>query len=126
MDEAFQKGYTVLNRKNVDLREIRRNVLRSYYNEVISSNLRNVIADANLMKTNKVYLCGSAMFYQNLVECFKNEMSEIAQLEFVIDSASVANKGYTLNSLRFSGCRKQSSVGLGISNSTTILTTLTI
>src|SRR5690606_28616613 len=48
IDEAFQKGYIILNRKNVDLREMRRNVLRSYYNEVISPNLRNVINDQNL------------------------------------------------------------------------------
>jgi len=125
MDEAFQKGHIFLNRKNVDLREIRRTVLRSYYNEVISPNLRNVITDANLMKTNKVYLCGGAMFYQDLVECFKNEFGEIAQLEFVSDPASLASKGYTLNSLRVSGGKKHSSVGLDIGNATTVVTTLT-
>jgi plasmid segregation protein ParM len=125
MDEAFQKGYIILNRKNVDLREIRRNVLRSYYNEVISPNLRNVITDANLMKTNKVYLCGGAMLYQDLVECFKNEFGEIAQLEFVTDPASLASKGYALHSLRVSGGKKQSSVGLDIGNATTVVTTLT-
>lgn len=116
MDEAFQKGYIILNRKNVDLREIRRNVLKSYYNEVISPNLRNVITDANLMKTNKVYLCGGAMFYQDLVDCFKNEFGEIAQLEFVTDPASLASKGYARNSLRVSGGKKNSSVGLDIGN----------
>jgi plasmid segregation protein ParM len=125
VDEAFQKGYIILNRKNVDLREMRRNVLRAYYNEVISPNLRNVITDTNLMKANKVYLCGGAMFYQDLVDCFKAEFGEIAQLEFVTDPASLASKGYALNSLRVSGGKKNSSVGLDIGNASTVVTTIT-
>ncbi|MES3018275.1 MAG: hypothetical protein V4721_10870 [Bacteroidota bacterium] len=124
VDEAFQKGYIILNRKNVDLREMRRNVLRSYYNEVISPNLRNVITDQNLMKANKVFLCGGAMYYQDLVDCFKNEFGEVAQLEFVADPATLASKGYALNSLRVSGGKKSSSVGLDIGNATTVVTTI--
>lgn len=124
VDEAFQKGYIILNRKNVDLREMRRNVLRSYYNEVISPNLRNVITDQNLMKTNKVFLCGGAMYYQDLVDCFKNEFGEVADLEFVTDPATLASKGYALNSLRVSGGKKNSSVGLDIGNATTVVTTI--
>jgi hypothetical protein len=125
IDEAFQKGYIILNRKNVDLREMRKNVLKSYYNEVISPNLRNVITDQNLMKANKVYLCGGAMYYQDLVDCFKNEFGEAAQLEFVADPATLASKGYALNSLRVSGGKKNSSVGLDIGNATTVVTTIT-
>ncbi len=124
MDEAFQKGYIILNRKNVDLREIRRNVLISYYNEVISPNLRNVINDKNLVQTSKVYLCGGGMYYQDLVDCFKNEFGDIVQLNFVTDPASLASKGYALNSLRLSGGKKQSSVGLDIGNSSTVVSTL--
>jgi hypothetical protein len=124
MDEAFQKGYIILNRKNVDLKEIRRNVLKAYYNEVISPKLRNVITDANLMKANKIYLCGGGMLYQELVDCFRNEFGEIAQLEFVTDPASLASKGYALNSLRVSG-HKRSSIGLDIGNATTVITALT-
>lgn len=124
LDDAFQKGHIILNRKTVDLREMRRMVLRAYYNEVISPNLRNVITDKNLMKTNKIYLCGGAMFYQDLVDCFKNEFGEVAQLEFVTEPASLASKGYALNSLRVSGS-KNSSVGLDIGNATTVVTTIT-
>lgn len=125
VDDAFQKGHIILNRKTVDLREMRRNVLRSYYNEVISPNLRNVITDQNLMKANKVYLCGGAMYYQDLVDCFKSEFGEVAQLEFVADPATLASKGYALNSLRVSGGKKNSSVGLDIGNATTVVTTIT-
>ncbi len=125
LDEAFQKGHIILNRKTVDLREMRRMVLRSYYNEVISPNLRNVITDKNLMKSNRVYLCGGAMMYQDLVDCFKNEFGEVAQLEFVTDPASLASKGYALNSLRVSGGNKKSSIGLDVGNATTVVATIT-
>lgn len=124
MDDAFQKGHIILNRKNVDLKDLRRTVLRAYYNEVISPNLRNVITDANLMKTNKVYLCGGGMYYQDLVDCFKNEFGDIAQLEFVADPANLASKGYALNSMRVSGGRKQSSVGLDIGNALSVVSRL--
>lgn len=123
MDDAFQKGYIVLDRKTVNLKEIRRKVLKAYYNEVISPNLRNVITDANLMKSNKIYLCGGAMLYQDLVECFKNEFGDVAQLEFAEDPSSLASKGYALHSLRVSGSKKYSSIGLDIGNATTVVTT---
>lgn len=126
MDEAFQKGQIFLNRKNVDLKEIRKNVLKSYYNEVISPNLRNVITDTNLVKANKIYLCGGGMYYQDLVECFKDEFGEIVQLVIVDDPASLASKGYALNSLRASGGNKAYSMGLDIGNATTVITRLTI
>src|ERR1700759_1789209 len=121
LDDAFQRGYMFIDKKNVDVREIRKNALRSYYNEVISPNLRNVINDRNLMKTNKVYLCGGGMYYQDLVDCFKAEFGEIVQLEVVSDPASLASKGYALNSLRLSG-NKNASVGIDIGNSTTVAT----
>jgi len=122
LDDAFQRGYLYIDKKNVDVREIRKNALRSYYNEVISPNLRNVITDKNLTKTNKVYLCGGGMYYQDLIECFKNEFGEIVQLEVVSDPAALASKGYTLNSLRVSGGVQNSAVGIDIGNSTTVVT----
>jgi plasmid segregation protein ParM len=121
LDDAFQKGYIILNRKNIDLREMRKNAIKSYYNEVISPNLRNVITDANLMKTNKIYLCGGGLYYNDLVECFNKEFGDIAQLTFVDDPASLAGKGYALNSLRKTGGLKQSSVGIDIGNATTVV-----
>jgi len=122
LDEAFQRGYLFIDKKNIDVREIRKNALKSYYNEVISPNLRNVITDKNLTKANKVYLCGGGMYYQDLIECFKNEFGEIVQLEVVSDPASLASKGYTLNSQRVSGGLKNASVGMDIGNSTTVVT----
>jgi len=125
LDEAFQKGYLYIDKKNVDVREIRKNALKSYYNEVISPNLRNVITDKNLSKTNKIYLCGGGMYYQDLIECFKAEFGEIAQLEVVSDPSALASKGYALNSQRVSGGLKAASIGMDIGNSTTVVTRIT-
>ena len=125
LDEAFQKGYLYIDKKNVDVREIRKNALKSYYNEVISPNLRNVITDKTLTKTNKIYLCGGGMYYQDLIECFKAEFGEIAQLEVVSDPSALASKGYALNSQRVSGGLKAASIGMDIGNSTTVVTRIT-
>jgi hypothetical protein len=125
LDEAFQRGYLYIDKKNVDVREIRKNALRSYYNEIISPNLRNVINDRNLTKTNKVYLCGGGMYYQDLIDCFKQEFGEIVQLEVVSDPASLASKGYVLNSLRISGNNRSASVGIDIGNATTVVSRIT-
>lgn len=122
LDEAFQKGHLFIDKKNVDVREIRKNALKSYYNEVISPNLRNVITDKNLMRANKIYLCGGGMYYQDLVDCFKAEFGDITQIEVVNDPAALASKGYALNSLRISGGLEKSSIGIDIGNSTTVVT----
>jgi plasmid segregation protein ParM len=122
MDEAFQRGYLYLDKKSIDIREIRKNALRAYYNEVLSPNLRNVITDKNLIKSNKIYLCGGGMYYQDLIDCFKEEFGEILHIEVVNDPASLASKGYTYNSLRVSGGLKNTSVGIDIGNSTTVVT----
>jgi plasmid segregation protein ParM len=122
LDEAFQRGYLFIDKKNVDVREIRKNALKAYYNEVVSPGLRNVITDKNLTKTNKIYLCGGGMYYQDLVDCFKAEFGEIAQLEIVSDPAALASKGYALNSQRVSGGLPNASLGIDIGNSTTVVT----
>ncbi|MEO8886948.1 MAG: hypothetical protein ABI367_12860, partial [Mucilaginibacter sp.] len=122
LDEAFQKGHLFIDKKNVDVREIRKNALKSYYNEVISPNLRNVITDKNLSRANKIYLCGGGMYYQDLVDCFKAEFGDVAQIEVVSDPAALASKGYALNSLRISGGLEKSSIGIDIGNSTTVVT----
>jgi hypothetical protein len=73
------------------------------------------------MKTNKIYLCGGGLYYNDLVDCFNQEFGDIAQLHFVADPASLAGKGYALNSLRKTGGLKQAAVGIDIGNATTVV-----
>lgn len=121
-DDAFQRGYVYLNRQNIDLREIRREAIQTYYKEVVSPTLRNIINDANLMKTNRIYLCGGAMYYQDLIDCFRNEFESFAQLTVLDQPETLASKGYALNSLRLSHGKQKSAVGIDIGNATTIVT----
>ena len=124
LDDAFQRGYIFLNRQNVDLREIRKNVIQTYYQEVISPNLRNIINDSNLVKTNRIYLCGGAMYYQELVDCFIAEFGHFTEITVLDNPETLASKGYALNSLRLSG-RKSSALGIDIGNATTVVTNFT-
>lgn len=121
-DDAFQRGYVFLNRKNIDLREIRKNAIQTYYNEVISPNLRSVINDTNLMKTNRIYLCGGAMYYQELIDCFQAEFGEFTKLTVLDNPETLASKGYALNSLRMAQGKPKSAVGIDIGNATTVVT----
>ncbi len=120
-DDAFQRGYVFLNRQNIDLREIRRNAIQTYYNEVISPNLRTIINDTNLMKTNRIYLCGGAMYYQDLIDCFNNEFGGFAKLTVLDNPETLASKGYALNSLRMTQGKQKSSVGIDIGNASTVV-----
>jgi hypothetical protein len=87
----------------------------------------NLIENSNsyLNDTSKNLLNGFEIFH-DLVECFKNEFGEIAQLEFAANSASPTDKVYTPISLRVSFGKRQSSDGLDFDHATRVLTTLTI
>jgi hypothetical protein len=99
-DNAFQRGFVFLNRKNIDLREIRKNAIQMYYKEVISPNLRSVITDANLMKTNRIYLCGGAMYYQDWSIVSTRNSAVLPNFRFWIIRRHWRSRGYALNSLR--------------------------
>lgn len=121
-DEAFQRGYVFLNRQNVDLRELRKNAIQTYYQEVISPSLRSIINDTNLAKTNRVYMCGGAMYYQELVDCFKEEFGSFMEIVVMDNPETLASRGYALNSLRAGHGRVKSAVGIDIGNATTVVT----
>jgi len=119
MEDAFQKGYVVLNRRKIDLKELRKYAIETYYNEIISPCLRNIITDSNLMKTNTIYVCGGGINYSELKECFANEFKDIAELVFVDEPEYLAVKGYALNSLRKTGGAKDTALGIDIGNLST-------
>lgn len=124
-DEAFQRGYVFLNRQNVDLREIRKNVIQTYYQEVISPSLRNIINDSNLVKTNRIYMCGGAMYYQELIDCFIEEFGSFTEIVVLDNPETLASKGYALNSLRVGYGKTKSAVGIDIGNATTVVANFT-
>jgi hypothetical protein len=124
LNDAFQKGYIILNRKVISLKEIRRKAITTYYNEIISPCLKTVINDANLMKTNVIYLCGGGIHYEDLANCFVQEFGDIAELKFVEEPESLAAKGYLLNSISKSRSNGASALGIDIGNSNTRIASL--
>lgn len=121
LEDAFQKGYVILNRKKIDLRELRKYAIKTYYKEVISPALRKIITDDHLMKTNVVYLCGGGVNYADIVDCFNEEFADICQINFVEEPEYLAVKGYVLNSLRKNGGVKGNAFGIDIGNLSTRL-----
>lgn len=121
IDEAFKRGYIFLNRQNIDLREIRKSVIQTYYQEVISPNLRSVINDSNLVKANRIYMCGGAMYYEELIDCFKEEFGKFTEITVLDNPETLASKGYAINLLRVGHGKFKSSVGIDIGNATTVV-----
>lgn len=110
-----------MNRQNIDLREIRKSVIQTYYQEVISPNLRSVINDSNLVKANRIYMCGGAMYYEELIDCFKEEFGKFTEITVLDNPETLASRGYAINSLRVGHGKFKSSVGIDIGNATTVV-----
>ncbi|OJV15151.1 MAG: hypothetical protein BGO21_00140 [Dyadobacter sp. 50-39] len=123
LDSAIIKGHMIINRQRVDLTAIRREAIRVYYQEIVSPALRNIINDDTLALTNRIYLCGGAVLYPDLVDMFMDEFNGIADIQLVLDPQQLAAKGYLLNSLRVSNGERDISVGIDLGNSGTRIAT---
>jgi len=123
LNEAMVRGFIILNRKKIDLREMRRQILKSYYNEIISNSLRRVISDKDLTTANKIYLAGGGVLYEDLVSCFREEFDSVADLIITENPHTLASRGYLYNSERIVAQAPPDSpmmaVGLDIGNSST-------
>lgn len=122
LNEAMVRGFIILNRKKIDLREMRRQILKSYYNEIISNALRKVISDKDLTTANRIYLAGGGILYEDLVSCFREEFDPVAELVLTEDPCTLASRGYLYNSQRIVSQYPDKpllAVGLDIGNSST-------
>lgn len=116
LDEAFKNGHIFINRKKVDIKSIRTEVLRTYYNEIISPALTHVINDKNLDRAYRVYLCGGGALYDDLIANFTEEFSDIVDIHIADEPDKLAVKGYLINSLRFTPNAPHFAVGLDLGN----------
>jgi actin-like ATPase involved in cell morphogenesis len=123
INQSFQTGKIVINRKKKDLTEIRRNQLENYYHEVISTTLKKAFNDTDFEKAEKMYLVGGGALYPELVECFKNEFDGVLDIIVPPDAANMASIGYCLRSLQWCGpANADKAVGLDIGNAYTVVT----
>ena len=121
IDAAFQNDYVFLNRKRLDIRNLKKNILKSYYQDIISPMLLSAFTDTDFSKAKSLYITGGGALYRDLVNCFVEEFSDIINTEVVKNPLTLASKGYYINSLE--NIRNgQIAVGLDIGNSNTVLT----
>jgi plasmid segregation protein ParM len=100
IERAFQRGSIVLNRKRVDLTELRAKALRSYYAEVISPALRKKFTDEDFDSAKKLYLVGGGALYSELVEMFKKEFESLLEIKVFSEPNLCAARGFCLNSMQ--------------------------
>lgn len=122
INQSFQHGKIVVDRKRKDLAEIRRNNLANYYDEVISPTLRKAFTDNDFEKTDTLYLVGGGARYADLVDCFKQEFDGILNIIVPEQAENMASIGYALRSAQWCGPNNPlQAVGLDIGNAYTVI-----
>jgi len=122
IDMSFRNDYIILDRKKVDITNLRRNVLQRYYNHVISPVLRRSFGDSDFEKADKIYLTGGGALFPELIESFNDEFDDIATVEVVKNPLTLTSEGYSLNSIMLTGGDKSTAIGLDVGNANTVLT----
>ena len=132
IERAFQRGAFVINRRRVDISEVRKQALTSYYNEVISPAMRKKFLDEDYMKTQKIYLVGGGAMYTDLINLFKEEFLNIIDVIVLPEPYLCASEGYCLNSISSTQSTNTletrdstAYVGIDIGNSNTVVTVFT-
>jgi hypothetical protein len=124
LDDAFVNGYITINRKKIDLKPLRREILNQYYKSVISPIIRKYFTDADFENCETMYLVGGGAHYQDLVDCFNEEFKDIVSVTVYPNPENIASTGYLYNTLKFANGQMVQSVGLDLGNSSTVLTIL--
>jgi len=128
IERAFMRGLIVLDRKRINLRELRQKAILSYYNEVISPTIRRKFTDEDFTNTGRLYLVGGGAMYSELVDLFKEEFGSFLDVVVYPEPYLCASKGFCLNALSRSKMNGDSEkyenvayVGLDIGNSNTVI-----
>jgi hypothetical protein len=127
LNQSFQSGKVVVNRKRKDLGEIRRIQLVNYFEEVVSPTLKKAFIDSDFERAEKLYLVGGGALYPDLVECFKKEFDGVLDVIIPHEAANMASIGYCLKSFQWCGAANaHKAIGLDIGNAYTVVTQMTV
>lgn len=99
LEKAFQRGSIVANRNRVNLFDLRSNILKTYYNEVISPAMRKKLNDEDFVNTKKIYLAGGGAMYPELVDMFRAEFHDLLEVIVYPEPYLCAAKGYCMHAL---------------------------
>lgn len=123
IDQNFSQGTIILNRKRIDLKDLRKQVITQYYKDVISPSLRKAFTDRDFAKSEDLYLAGGGANYSDLVNLFKEEFDGFLNIHVPDSPEHLASIGYCYNSLAINGGAKDKAVGMDLGNSSTIIST---
>lgn len=121
MDDVLSKGSLFINRQKIDIMPIRRQLLAQYYKEVISPLIRKHISDRDFESCETIYLAGGGALYPELVNAFNEEFGNNIGVTIAPQPDKLASIGYLHNSVRLSGKKYNTCVGLDIGNSSTVV-----
>ncbi|HRR08653.1 MAG TPA: hypothetical protein PLO56_08155 [Rhodothermales bacterium] len=121
-DVAFQSGSTMLNRKRIDITEIRKLVLKRYFRNVIASAIRNLWTDEDYGKADTLVIAGGGALYSDLMDSFDEEYGDTLNIRILDDPLTAASRGYCIHSVEVTGDQNSVAVGLDIGNANTVVT----
>lgn len=122
LDEALRNGYIFLNRKKVDIMDLRKKALTMYYDNVISPTMKKAFTDREFARSSGIYLSGGGALYPELITLFKQEFDGVIDVIVPDNPNHLAAKGYCLRSSKLNGDNGQA-VGIDLGNSSTIVCT---
>ena len=98
LDQVFLQGSIVVNRKRVNVHEVREKALKLYFKQIILPALIRSFTDEDFKKCSKMYLVGGGALYPELVACFEEEFAESVGIEVYPEPEKCASQGYCLYS----------------------------
>ncbi len=101
LDDAMMKASIFIDRKKVDLKETRKTILRQYYKQIITPQLRKYFTNQDFETCEKVYLMGGGAMYPELVDAFREEFGDAIPVEVAPEPDKLASIGYLYNSSVF-------------------------
>jgi len=122
IDMAMRQGSVIADRQRYDLSELRQEVLRVYYNDVISPALEKSFNDSDFGRARKMYLAGGGALYGDLIDAFREEFGDILSLEIVPNPATHVSRGYALHSASVNGKSWDQAIGMDLGNANTSVT----
>lgn len=123
IDAAFRNGFIFLNRKRVDITELRKEVIKQYYQDVVSPGLRRAFDDKDFERSKAMYLVGGGALLSPLIDEINDEFADIVPVEIPEKPGYLAAIGYCYNSLTMTGGDKGRALGIDIGNSSTVICT---
>lgn len=122
LDEGLRNGFIFLNRKKVDIMEMRKKALTLYYENVISPTIKKAFTDREFARSKGIFLSGGGALYPELTTLFQKEFDGVTDVIVPENPHHLAAIGYCLRSAKLNGDKGQA-VGIDLGNSSTIVCT---